>query len=276
MPLGFNAILSAASISPADVRLLRHQDNKGATRTLYDLWINDRDLFEAYQARQVIANGPKLKAKYWAAFVVTPEDKTVFAGLYSVGARTQLPTDMPRHNGPGFDSAASHETYETTLLPDLADLAGRLVISWGLGWRSWVQRADNQNKDVLEILPTGAELPFPGYLSLVCLLTDVNTMPSSWRQALSLARGIYLLACPESREQYVGMAVGENGFLGRWLEYAATGHGGNIGLLSRSPQDYQVSILEVAGSGATIGDIVTMEVLWKRKLMSREMGLNRN
>ena len=55
-----------------------------------------------------------------------------------------------------------------------------------------------------------------------------------------------------------------------------TGHGGNVALKSREPSDYQVSILEVAGSNLRIEDIVAMETRWKRKLQSGEMGLNRN
>jgi hypothetical protein len=37
-----------------------------------------------------------------------------------------------------------------------------------------------------------------------------------------------------------------------------------------------VSILEVAGSSATIDEIHEMEGRWQSKLQSREMGLNRN
>ena len=54
------------------------------------------------------------------------------------------------------------------------------------------------------------------------------------------------------------------------------GHGGNVALKSRDPADYQVSILEVAGTAATTDDVIKMEVQWKSKLQSREMGLNRN
>jgi hypothetical protein len=60
------------------------------------------------------------------------------------------------------------------------------------------------------------------------------------------------------------------------VSYARDGHGGNVGLKSRDPSDYQVSILEVAGSAATVDEIIAMEGLWKQKLQSREMGLNRN
>lgn len=39
---------------------------------------------------------------------------------------------------------------------------------------------------------------------------------------------------------------------------------------------YQVSILEVCASSASFEDILMTEQLWKAKLQSREMGLNRN
>lgn len=64
--------------------------------------------------------------------------------------------------------------------------------------------------------------------------------------------------------------------MGRWREYFVTGHGGNVGLKSRDPSNYQVSILETVGSAATINDLATLETRWKHKLQSREMGLNRN
>jgi hypothetical protein len=72
------------------------------------------------------------------------------------------------------------------------------------------------------------------------------------------------------------MATGEAGFWQRWMEYKQTGHGGNVALKSRDPADYQVSILEVAGTAATDADIAGMETRWKLKLQSRDMGLNRN
>ena len=60
------------------------------------------------------------------------------------------------------------------------------------------------------------------------------------------------------------------------MSYVADGHGGNVVLKSHDPSDYQISILEVAGSTATHEGILAMEDLWKSKLRSREMGLNKN
>ena len=74
----------------------------------------------------------------------------------------------------------------------------------------------------------------------------------------------------------MGSATGEGGFWRRWQEYAQTGHGGNVALKSRDLSDYQISILEVAGTASTPDDTMGMEARWKAKLQSREMGLNRN
>jgi hypothetical protein len=101
-------------------------------------------------------------------------------------------------------------------------------------------------------------------------------MPVSWKQILRASRGVYLLACPRTREHYVGSAYGDDGFLGRWEAYVASGHGGNVALRLRDPSDYLVSVLEVAGSSASVDDIIALENTWKEKLHSREMGLNRN
>src|SRR5271170_7810466 len=84
MPLGFNALLSQAGISPAAVRLLRHQDSRSAKgRTPYELWRDDRPAFEFYQEAQSFANRPKLRGEYWASFVVTPGGETLLAGFYA-------------------------------------------------------------------------------------------------------------------------------------------------------------------------------------------------
>ena len=89
-------------------------------------------------------------------------------------------------------------------------------------------------------------------------------------------QGVYLLTCPRTREQYVGSATGRDGFLGRWRSYVDGGSGGNVSLRSRDPSDYQVSILQAAGSADDRGTILAMEERWKQKLQSRDMGLNRN
>jgi hypothetical protein len=170
--------------------------------------------------------------------------------------------------------SCNHFTIE--LSDQLADFGGRLLIDWGIGFRSWIQRADRQEKPIVELRKEFKEPIFPGFSSFMCLLSAVDTLPQSWLVALASTRGIYLLTCPRTKEQYVGSATGAMGFVGRWRDYALSGHGGNIALKGRDASDYQISILETVGSSATEAEVSGLETRWKNKLQSREMGLNRN
>ena len=275
----FTDLLAKAGFSPADVRLLRHQTKGPNGRTPYLLWRDQKPAFEDYQCVQSTHNRTSLAAPIWASFVAPPTGGTLFAGLYSAKRIGHAGEHWiyPLHGVPG-STLTSHalDRYETEPIPDLADYAGRLWIDWGSGTRSWVQRADRQNKTICELTRAFREDAFPGYTHFLARISELQGLPATWVTALSAARGVYLLTSSRTKEQYVGSATGANGFFGRWLNYAQDGHGGNLGLRSSEPSDYQVSILEVSGSAATQDDIVAIEQLWKRKLQSRKMGLNRN
>jgi hypothetical protein len=176
----------------------------------------------------------------------------------------------------GVDEAGTCHLYDLTLVEHLKDLVGRLLIDWGPGDRSWIQRADQQDKRITELRAAFKEPEFPGFLNFIRQLSELDKLPPAWLTALSASGGVYLLSCPRTKEQYVGSATGAAGFWGRWQDYVRTGHGGNVALRSRDPSDYQVSILEVAGTAATLDEILQMESRWKAKLQSREMGLTRN
>ena len=277
MPLLLNTLLSAAGLALPGVRLLRHKDQR-ATRghSPYELWRDERAKFDWYQATQSLTNESKLKAEYWASFAVTPAEETMFAGLYRVRGHRILDRDVPLVHAKGVEKAGSCHVYELVLDERLADLSGRLIIAWGSGERAWIQRADKQDKAVVEIRKEFQEPRFPGFLNFIEPLSKLNKLPKSWAEILSFAKGVYLLTCPKTKEQYVGSASGGQGFLQRWSDYARDGHGGNVALKSRETSDYQVSILEVAGSSATVEEIIEMEQRWKSKLQSRALGLNRN
>lgn len=277
MPLRFNALLAQAGIARGAVRLLRHQDRRAAKgKTPYELWRDDRPAFEVYQEGQSFGNRAKLKGDFWASFVVTPAGETLLAGFYAARYGGINETERQWPHTVGFDPVGSCDVYVLTLDERLNDLAGRLVIAWGDGERSWIQRADNQDKVVLEVRQAFREPDFPGFARFISPLSKIDGLPAAWIAVLRASKGIYLLTCPKTREQYVGSATGVESFHGRWMSYFRDGHGGNVGLKSRDPSDYQVSILEVAGSAATVEEILAMETLWKRKLQSREMGLNKN
>lgn len=277
MPILFNTILRASGLSLADIRLLRHKDPRAAKgRTPYELWRDHRPEFDLYQAVQALRNEGKLRAPYWASFVGTPADETLFIGLYSNRGAKLLDKDIPKPHMDGVDRAGTCHVYDLALLEPLSDLRGRLVVDWGSGDRAWVQRADNQDKPVVELRTKFEEPSFPGFLNFIEPLSKLPKLPPTWITTLQSSQGVYLLTCPKTKEQYVGSATGELGFWGRWQSYLDGGDGGNEGLKSRDPSDYQVSILEVAGSASQPEDVTAMEGLWQRKLQSREMGLNRN
>ncbi len=275
--LTFNTVLRAAAIEPSSVLLMRHQDASAVKgRSIYRLWRDDRAAFEDYQSRQKRGTRRRLERAYWASFVATPQGETMFAGLYQVGASRPSPTDWIAPHSGAVIPAGYDNIFDLAAAPQLRDLVGLLYVAWGLGLRSWVQLAERRDKPIVELRRELKEPDFPGFAAFMAQLSEIESLPASWATALAASRGIYLLTCPRTNEQYVGAAHGGEGFLGRWLGYARSGHGGNMGLKSRDPSDYRVSILEVAGSAASTEDILAMEARWKEKLQSREMGLNRN
>lgn len=278
MSISFNGILKDHGLDPKHVRLVRHKDQRSSPgRSPYELWRDDPDAFHAYQSSQRISNRKKFSAPFWAVFVADAFDDTMFVGLFAASYRGVLEEDRPKPHVIGqVDLAGSHDIYNLELDDRLRDLVGRLIIDWGAGERAWVQYADRQNKGVLELRSMQSEPPFPGFINFIEPLSRLGKLPRGWTETLRSARGVYILTCPRTKEQYIGSADGEDGFWGRWMQYFKTGHGGNVGLKSRDPSDYQVAILEVAGTVADHKDILAMEGRWQRKLQSREMGLNRN
>ena len=256
--LRFNALIREAGIDPADVRLLRHETQKHG-RTPYALWRDDPDRFNDYQRTQ------KRSRRKW------------FVGLFDAMPVGPVPEGwIDPVSSREASTLSDYELYALRPLDALADYSGRLVVNWGAGTRSWVQRAANQDKVIVELREQFIEPAFPGYHAFMSQLSDIEALPLGWRVALAAAQGVYLLTCPRTREQYVGAATGTDGFFGRWLNYVSSGDGGNIGLRLRDPADYRISILQVAGSADTRETILAMEGVWKAKLQSREMGLNRN
>ena len=280
MSLTFNMLLRDEGIDPSDVRLMRHQHVARDGLTPYALWRDAPEEFERYQSAQRADRRAYFASRYWAGFVTPPDGSTLFVGLYKIGDHSPVMLDWvdPLLRESVLQMGRDLDIYEYDRVEAFDHLIGCLKVDWGRGARSWAQRADSEtgNKRIVELVQSFREPDFPGFTSFIGNLGGLPNLPQGWIAALSAARGVYLLTCPRTKEQYVGSASGSDGFWGRWQSYVITGHGGNVGLKSREPSDYQVSILEVAGSAATGEEIFAMEQLWKAKLRSRDMGLNRN
>lgn len=273
MPLLFKSLLTDAGLAPTRVSMLRHRPY--GLNDPFTVWRTDRLAFEGYQSIQTLSNRSRFRRPIWAAFAAARAGKTLFLGLYEASLLGSVAEgDLDPLTGEEVYPAA-HDRYSCRPMSELSEYGGRLFIDWGKAHRQWVQHGES-SKPITELYDVYQEPTFPGHLEFVEPLSAISTLPPSWISVLRNARGIYLLTCPKTKEQYVGKADGEGGFWGRWMSYAAGGDGGNVRLKSREPSDYQISILEVAGTASTATDILRMESLWKIKLQTRQMGLNGN
>lgn len=273
--LTFNLLLRSAGLDPAHVRLLRHGTDRHGSRTPHALLRRDAAAFERYQSTQKRAQRAYFDSPYWASFVSDAFGQVVFIGLYRVNAVGPVPDGWSHALNDEPLLPEQTDLYQLERLPELDSCRHRLIVDWP-GSLAWRQIAENRDKAVLELRRDAVDPPFPGYTAFVGQLQDVDDLPLLWQAALAQAKGVYLLCAPDTHEQYVGSATGNDGFIGRWRSYASDGDGGNVRLRSRDLGAYRVSILQVAGSADDRDAVLAMETLWKRKLQSREMGLNAN
>ncbi|VVS95965.1 conserved hypothetical protein [Erythrobacter sp. EC-HK427] len=101
-------------------------------------------------------------------------------------------------------------------------------------------------------------------------------MPSSWKAALAQWRGVYFIHDRARNAGYVGSASGAENILGRWQDYARSGHGGNRELRDSKPDDLVFSILERTSPDLAASEVVALEASWKARLHTRTTGLNAN
>ena len=126
--LTFNDLLCLEGVEPAQVRLVRHQDNRVKAGRLYEAWRNDRSTFERYQSaqkRDMFDVGDLL-----ASFIVTEARKTVFVGLYQVAGIGTCPAgtvDALTRRRP----VRPLQSYDLRLLEQLGDYTDKIVIDWG-------------------------------------------------------------------------------------------------------------------------------------------------
>ena len=218
--------------------------------------------FELYQRIQ--RKDRFRRAEWLVSFVATPLDETLFVGVYRVRGVGTAPPGMTDPIG-GYDVAGMF-LYDLNLDDALRDYVGRIVVDWGKGFRSWVQRPDRRDKPIIEIRREAVEPPFPGFATFSWRISELSSVPPSWRAALSAVSGVYLLVCRSTGRQYVGSAYGVGGFWARWESYFRNGHGGNEGMKLLPYHDYQVSILEIASFSLRDDEIIGMEARWKDAL----------
>lgn len=268
-------ILLATGVDPADVVIIRHTFNKDGLRTPSD--VTPERVLE-YTRQQGVERGHKLgvvPAGTWLVFISDGARRSRFYVAYdNLGEASKERTDRSRF----FDLRESDL---------LRSLRGRLVIEWTPDTINWVKKATAAaNLPVVEIADPEV-VPFPGYDRV---LVDYDTLRlavtdsryAAWQAALGSVQGIYLIADTSTGHLYVGKADGRERILGRWTQYARDGHGGILALRALAGDDvdharhFQFSLLRVFSPSALSSEVDEAEAHFKRALLARQFGLNRN
>lgn len=266
-------ILNAAGLDLADVMVLRHTHTRDGLETAADL--TPANVLH-YTRRQELNNKVgKTPPRYWLVFMADGARRSRLITVYqNYGEVPEEQTGKLRY----FDLRP------TDLL---SALVRRLVVEWSKDAVNWAKTgASAATFPVVEIADPEA-VPFPGFDRVLVTrgeLRDVieDSRYAAWRTALGSVQGIYLIADTSNGQLYVGKADGGERILGRWTQYARDGHGGNIALKALAGLDptrarhFQFSILRVFGPSVPTADVDEAESHYKRALLTREHGLNRN
>ncbi len=283
-------LLELGGLDPAEVLAVRHVPMEKALKKVMPWLVSERpDLFLAYQRIQwKTLEQAMTRARYVASFVGQEAASATFAGIYRIGEWETLDYDGYQRFPGNSELEALGMSGRTPDMPDClafelerldiyADWIGRLVVTWPKPYQQWWRWAARGAFPVSAItLESRFIRAIPAWQDLVLDWTELQALPASWRATLAQWRGIYFIYDSERRSGYVGSAAGEENILGRWQDYANTGHGGNRGLRASSFANLRFSILERTSPDLDVSAVVALEASWKARLHTRDFGLNHN
>ncbi len=292
-----NDLLEKEGLNPEKVLVLRHRPHeKRLNRVLPWLAVERHDLFNAYQSTQqprVESAFKKLQEDgYIASFIGLEPKRALFVGVYHIGASRALDyegfwkvpayREMKQYGIKGWTHEEKEKRKEI-LYFDLRPIdfysqwKGRLLIEWPSREISWWRRA---HKNVMKVIAIHEDSRFekamPDWNELNLTSQELQVLPRGWREKLAQWRGVYFILDSSDGKGYVGSAYGKDNILGRWQNYAQTGHGGNRKLRKRDPADFRFSILQRVSPDLEPQAVIDLEASWKERLHTREYGLNDN
>lgn len=266
-------ILAVTGLDLSDIAIIRHTYTDNGLRSPSDL---TAEKLHDYTRTQGINNKLGKKPQHlWLIFMADG------------GRRSRLLTAYENHGELPNERTETHRYFDLRPSNALASLNRRLVVEWSRDAVNWVKSGASASAfPVVEIADPEVVL-FPGFDRVLIThaeLKDVveDSRYSAWRTALGAVQGIYLIADTNTGQLYVGKADGDERILGRWIAYARDGHGGNIalrdlaGLDSTHSRHFLFSILRVFGPSVPTAEIDDAESHFKRALLTRQHGLNRN
>jgi hypothetical protein len=288
-----NDLLRGEDIDPERVLVLRHRPSEPElNKVLPWLAAEKPEVFNAYQQTQSEkVEKAMLSASYVASFIGREAGKALFVGLYSIGASKPLTFEqywqVPAYvemKAFGMQGFRREEGRSTVLWFDLvptafyADWKGKLIVRWPPPERSWWRRAHRNDMPVLAILQDSAlDGAMRPWNEITLTWAELTVLPTRLRSALSQWRGIYYIFDTSDGKGYVGSAYGNGNLLGRWLNYAASGHGGNTQLRKRDAKNFRFTILQRVSPDMEADDVISLDNTGKQRLHSRQpFGLNDN
>jgi len=294
--MNLNDLLLGKGINPQHVLVLRHRPNEPElNRVLPWLAAERPDIFNAYQQTQGERVERAMQAMsgtgYVASFLGREPGKALFVGLYSIGETKPLSRDefwqvpayaeLKKFGMRGFaeeSNSGSVLWFDLTLTDFYAHWKGRLIVGWPTPERQWWRRAHRNEFPIVAVLEDSALVTaMPEWDEIEFTWEQLGTLPKSWKSTLSQWRGVYYIFDTSDGKGYVGSAYGESNLLGRWLNYAAHGHGGNSLLRQRNPRNFRFTILQRVSPDLDASEVVRLEGSWKRRLHTRvPHGLNDN
>lgn len=293
--LDFNDLLEKNNIDPNDVIVLRHSPPEPKVRRILPWLAADRpEIFNAYQQTQVEKlERAMLGAAYLASFIGSASGTAVFVGLYKIGESRpltreeywQVPAyiELKKSGMRGFTAEVFAKRksvlwFDLILTEFCCAWKGKLILSWPGQERSWWRRAHRNEFLIESILQDSALVSgVPSWEDIDLDWSRILLLPSRWKNELSHWRAIYLIFDCSDGKSYVGSAYGKNNLLGRWIEYGVSGHGGNLHLRTRNPDNFRFTILQRLSPDMESDDVIKIENSWKKRLHTiHPVGLNAN
>ncbi|MFH7322999.1 GIY-YIG nuclease family protein [Aeromicrobium sp. JJY06] len=266
-----------------DIHVIRHSFKPGGHDGLQGPEDLTPERVLAYTREQDLSTRrfPAEPPRYWVVLIADGKRRSRLYGTFeNSGEVLSERTDTNR----SFDLQPSEF---------LAPLRDRLVVEWS-NPRNWHRRASSAaGLPVLEIADRD-KVAFPGFDRVRLTFHEMQDMVDDhryedWRAALREVQGIYLITDSTNGKHYVGKADGSERILGRWTSYAKDGHGGNVALRELAfesvgtdrvrtdhARNFVFSILRVFGPSTSTSEVDAAESHYKRALLTREFGLNRN
>ena len=295
LEMNLNDLLLGKNIDPQHVLVLRHTPREPELNEVLPWLAADKpDVFNAYQQTQTTRVEKQMtRAEFVASFIGHKPGKALFVGLYEVEGskpktrkeygKIEAIIELEKLRMKGFteeDPRASILWFDLVLTDFYAHWKGKLIVDWpppDIAWSRWAHRPKNRMPVFAVLEESALDSAMPEWNAIDFTWDQLHAFPTRLKSRLSQWRAIYYIFDTSDGKGYVGSAYGENNLLGRWLDYADCGHGGNALLRLRNPHNFRFTILERVSPDMKERDVISLESSWKQRLHTQQpYGLNEN